>query len=222
MCVSVDYVMVPEGRDIEFAELVKEHLNTNMPDYAHHKDTTGIINVRHKARLLDYLDDAKTKGAKIISIGGSIDSDLKGPTCHLMPFIVVLNATEDMDLMKNEIFGPILPIITYQDYDSAISYINNRDRPLGIYAFTHSTTNINKILNRTVSGGACVNVASTHAAISTLPFGGIGNSGSGRHHGYEGFLEFSNPRAVFERGENDIISVLFPPYGKLIDDITST
>lgn len=222
MCVSVDYVIVPEGRDIEFSELIKDYLTTNMPDYINHEDVTGIISVRHKARLLDYLEDARSKGGLVIPIGGEIGSDLKGPQSHLMPFVVVLNATEDMDLMKNEIFGPILPVVTYQDFESAISYINDRDRPLGVYAFTSSISNIDKILSRTVSGGACINVAATHAGIPTLPFGGVGKSGSGRHHGYEGFLEFSNPRAVFERGENDMISALFPPYGNIIDDISST
>lgn len=214
MCVSVDYVMVPEGKAEPFAEMIKQHLETHVPDYASHDDTTGIINVRHLDRLQNSLEDAKAEGATIIPIGGEVNREARR-----MPFTLVLNARDDMEVMKNEIFGPILPIKTYGNLDEAIAYINHHERPLGIYVFTQSDETAHHVLNHTVSGGACVNSAAMHAGLASLPFGGIGKSGTGRHHGYEGFLEFSNPRAVLERGEGDMVAAFYQPYGELTDAV---
>lgn len=214
MCVTVDYVLVPEAERPRFVALVEAHLETHLPDYASHKDTTGIINERHRQRLQGYLDDAESKGATLIRLGGEADAGSRR-----MPFTLVLDASDDMALMQHEIFGPILPIKTYTELDGAIDYINAHERPLGIYVFSESDSQAERVLNRTVSGGACINTAALQAALPSLPFGGIGKSGSGRHHGYEGFLEFSNPRGVVERGENDLISALFAPYGELADAV---
>jgi coniferyl-aldehyde dehydrogenase len=134
-----------------------------------------------------------------------------------MPFYLVLDVTDDMALMRNEIFGPILPVKTYRSLNDAITYINDNERPLGVYIFTHSASVAEQVLARTTSGGACVNAAALHAAVPTLPFGGVGKSGSGRHHGYEGFLEFSNLRSVVERGSNDLVAAMFAPYGATVD-----
>lgn len=214
MCVSVDYAMVPEGTAEQFADMVRQHLETHVPDYASHKDTTGIINTRHLDRLQSYLEDARAKGATIVEIGGQVDREARR-----MPFTLVLNASDDMEVMKNEIFGPILPIKTYGGLDKAIAYINHHERPLGIYVFSDSESTAHKVLDHTVSGGACINAAAMHAGLASLPFGGIGKSGTGRHHGYEGFLEFSNPRAVLERGKGDLVAAFYQPYGELTDTI---
>ncbi|MCG2750340.1 MAG: aldehyde dehydrogenase family protein [Desulfobacteraceae bacterium] len=216
MCVSVDFVLVPEQNCERFAKMIEQYLEARVPGYVGHKDTTGIINLRHIDRLLGYIDDAEAKGAKIVKIGGELDRVRRS-----MPFTLVLNATDDMAVMQNEIFGPILPVKTYRELDEAIAYINAHERPLGIYVFTESPDKAGTVLNRTISGGACVNAAALHAALPSLPFGGIGKSGTGRHHGYEGFLEFSNPRAVLERGEGDMTSAFFAPYGELVDAIIS-
>lgn len=212
MCVTVDYVLVPETARAGFVEMVTEHLQRQLPDYASHKDTTGIINERHLDRLLGYLDDARAKGATVVSIGGEVDRAKRR-----MPFTLVLDVTDDMALMQHEIFGPILPVKTYRQLDEAIGYINAHERPLGIYVFTGSPASAEQVLSRTVSGGACVNAAALHAAVPSLPFGGIGKSGSGRHHGHEGFLEFSNLRAIVERGDDDLVRAMFAPYGELSD-----
>jgi len=116
-------------------------------------------------------------------------------------------------LMQQEIFGPVLPIKPYDTLDEAIDYINAGERPLGLYVFAKDSSVADDVLRRTVSGGACVNCAAVHGALASLPFGGIGQSGSGRHHGADGFREFSNPRAVFVRGEGDLIEAFSPPYG---------
>lgn len=214
MCVTVDYVLVPEKQRDHFVELLRQRLESTVPDYASHKDVTGIINERHMDRLQRYLDDASSKGATLLPIGGEANRQTRR-----MPLTLVLDPTDDMELMRNEIFGPILPIRTYRSLDEAIDYINAHDRPLGIYAFSETPANAQRILDRTVSGGACINAAAMHAALPSLPFGGIGKSGTGRHHGQEGFLEFSNPRAVFERGTGDLIAAMYAPYGDLADAV---
>lgn len=214
MCVTVDYALVPEHARDEFVSLVQQHLDTTLPNYTRHADTTGIINARHLARLQSYLDDAQAKGATLIAIGGALDT-----AARKMPLTIVLNVTDDMALMQNEIFGPILPVKTYRDLDQAIATINAGERPLGIYVFTDTPAIAEKVLARTVSGGACVNSAALHAAMPSLPFGGIGKSGSGRHHGLEGFNEFSNQRAIFERGESDHTRAMFAPYGDLANGL---
>jgi coniferyl-aldehyde dehydrogenase len=214
MCVTVDYALVPEASRDRFARMVEQKLETRIPGYTRHKDGTGIINERHLDRLLGYLADAEAKGATLIQIGGEVDRRTRR-----MPFTLVLDASDDMQVMQNEIFGPILPVKTYRELDDAIDTINRHERPLGVYVFTDSPDHAKHVLDRTVSGGACVNAAALQAAVPSLAFGGIGKSGSGRHHGYEGFLEFSNPRGVVERGQDDLVSALFAPYGELADAV---
>ncbi|WP_256352116.1 aldehyde dehydrogenase family protein [Pseudomonas yamanorum] len=209
MCVTVDYVLMPMAARDRFVEMVQKLFANNLPDYSCHKDNTGIINERHLDRLLGYLADARAKGATVLEIGGEVERS----TRH-MPFYLVLDVTNDMELMRNEIFGPILPIVTYESLDKAISYINHYERPLGVYIFSESRQVIDQVLDRTVSGGACVNSAALHAAVPSLPFGGVGKSGIGRHHGYEGFIEFSNMRSIVERGSKDLVNAMFAPYGE--------
>lgn len=165
----------------------------------------------------DGINDATIEqGATLLSIGGEADR-----ATRRMPMTLVLDPSDDMEVMRNEIFGPILPIKTYRTLDEAIDYINARDRPLGIYAFTETPSSAQKIRHRTVSGGACLNAAAMHAALPSLPFGGGGKSGTGRHDGLEGFLEFPNPRAVFEHGNEDLIRAMYAPYGELADAVIS-
>ncbi|MCY1339738.1 Coniferyl aldehyde dehydrogenase [compost metagenome] len=213
MCVTVDYAMVPHAQRDQFVAMVREHMQT-LPDYTQRQDTTGIINQRHLQRLQSYLDDAAAKGATLVQLGGEMDE-----YSRRMPLTLVLDVSDDMLLMQHEIFGPILPVKTYGEIAEAIDYINSGERPLGIYVFTETPAIAEQVLANTVSGGACVNAAALHASMPSLPFGGIGKSGSGRHHGYEGFLEFSNPRAIFYRGENDLVAAMFAPYGELADAV---
>jgi coniferyl-aldehyde dehydrogenase len=214
MCVTVDYVLLPEAAREQFVGMVTQLFAVNLPHYASHPDTTGIINERHLDRLLGYLDDARAKGAQVIEIGGPVDR-----AARRMPFYLVLDVTDDMALMRHEIFGPILPVKTYRGLSDAIGYINANERPLGVYIFTNTPAIAEQVLARTTSGGACVNAAALHAAVPTLPFGGVGKSGSGRHHGYEGFLEFSNQRSIVERGSNDLVAAMFAPYGETANAI---
>ena len=124
--------------------------------------------------------------------------------------------------MREEIFGPILPVIPYDDLDEAIAEVNAGERPLGLYVFSKDEEVAERVLRQTTSGGACVNSAPLHGALPSLPFGGIGQSGTGRHHGVEGFREFSNPRGVFVRGEGDLTEAFLPPYGQLAQAVVSS
>ena len=126
---------------------------------------------------------------------------------------IVLDPPDDLALMQEEIFGPILPVKAYDELDEAIGHVNAGERPLALYVFSKDEHVADDVLRRTTSGGACVNAAAVHGALPSLPFGGIGQSGSGRHHGVEGFREFSNLRGVFVRGEGDLIEAFSPPYG---------
>ncbi len=130
-----------------------------------------------------------------------------------MPISLVIDPPDDLALMQEEIFGPILPIKAYDTLDQAVEYVNAGERPLALYVFAKDEAIADDVLRRTTSGGACVNAAAVHGALASLPFGGSGQSGSGRHHGIDGFREFSNQRAVFVRGEGDMIEAFAPPYG---------
>ncbi|MEA2437280.1 MAG: aldehyde dehydrogenase, partial [Thermoleophilaceae bacterium] len=131
-----------------------------------------------------------------------------------IPMSIVIDPPDDLALMQEEIFGPILPVKPYDEIDDAIGHVNAGERPLALYVFSKDERLSDDVLRRTTSGGACVNAAAVHGALPSLPFGGIGQSGSGRHHGLEGFREFSNLRGVFVRGEGDLIEAFAPPYGE--------
>ena len=123
-----------------------------------------------------------------------------------MPITLVVDPADDLAIMQEEIFGPIMPVVPYDDLGAAIARINAGARPLGLYVFGDDQTQVNRVLNETTSGGAAVNTCATQSALPSMGFGGSGMSGMGRHHGIEGFREFSNPRGVFVRGDGDQIA----------------
>ncbi len=210
MCISVDYCLVPRERMEEFARLASEHVRENMPDFHSSESNTGIITNRHLARIENLLADARSRGCDVrpLEEAGERDSGTRQ-----LPMSIVLDPPDDLDLMREEIFGPILPVKAYDELDEAIGYVNAGERPLALYVFSKNAELADEVLRRTTSGGACVNAAAVHGALPSLPFGGIGQSGSGRHHGIEGFREFSNLRGIFVRGEGDLIDAFAPPYG---------
>jgi coniferyl-aldehyde dehydrogenase len=143
------------------------------------------------------------------------------PVTRQLPLSLVIDPPEDLALMREEIFGPILPVRAYDTLAEAIAFVNAGERPLALYVFAGEETVAQDVLQRTTSGGACVNCAAVHGALASLPFGGIGQSGSGRHHGIEGFREFSNLRGVFVRGEGDMIEAFAPPYGPAAEAVVN-
>jgi coniferyl-aldehyde dehydrogenase len=211
MCISVDYCLVPRGQLEEFAGLAAEYARESMPGYCASDSCTGIISSRHVERIQGLLDDAKARGCDVRPLEEAGDVD---PDARQLPMSLVVDPPDDLGLMQEEIFGPILPIKAYDALDEAIDHVNAGERPLALYVFAKDEAVANDVLRRTTSGGACVNSAAVHGALPSLPFGGSGQSGSGRHHGIEGFREFSNLRGVFVRGEGDLIDTFAPPYGE--------
>ncbi len=210
MCISVDYCLVPRERMEEFANLAAEHARESMPGFTSSPDNTGMINDGHLERIEGLIEDARSAGCDVRPLETGDEAD---PETRQLPMSLVIDPPDDVALMQEEIFGPILPVRPYDDIDEAIGQVNAGERPLAVYVFSKDEQVADDVLRRTTSGGACVNAAAVHGALPSLPFGGIGQSGTGRHHGIEGFREFSNLRAVFVRGEGDLIEAFAPPYG---------
>lgn len=215
ICLAPDYVLVPQEQVGAFVEQAKASVRKMFPTIRDNPDYTAIVSDRHFSRLRGYLDDARDKGAKIVEINPA-DDDLRQQPHRLIAPTLVLDPTDDMNVMQDEIFGPILPIKGYRSLDDAIDHINGRPRPLGLYYFGTDSAERDRLLERTISGGATVNDVIMHVAQENLPFGGIGPAGMGAYHGYDGFCEFSHRKSVFHQVKKDLgpLRMLRPPYGK--------
>jgi coniferyl-aldehyde dehydrogenase len=210
MCISVDYCLVPREQLEEFATLAMSYARESMPGYCTSGSCTGIISSRHLERIQRLLEEARAHGCDVRALEQDQGVD---PDARQLPISLVIDPPDDLALMREEIFGPILPVKAYDTVEDAIEQVNAGERPLALYVFAQDETVADEVLRHTSSGGACVNCAAVHGSLPTLPFGGIGQSGAGRHHGIEGFREFSNLRGVFVRGEADLLEAFAPPYG---------
>ena len=218
MCVSVDYALVPR-EDLEtFARLARGYMDRAAPSYSQSDDCTGIISLRHLDRITAMLDEAADRQSRVIALDdGAVDRQTRR-----MPISLVLDPAADLRLMTEEIFGPILPVVPYDNLDDAIAQINAGERPLGLYVFGDAPELISHVLDATTSGGASVNSCAVQSALPSMGFGGSGMSGMGRHHGIEGFREFSNQRGVFVRGtEGDMINAFYAPYSTAAGLVTA-
>jgi coniferyl-aldehyde dehydrogenase len=211
MCVSVDYVLAPRAQMQRFAELSQAFMAEAAPDYANGPDCTGVISPRHLQRLEQMLQEARSRHSQVITLGDDTPAD---PATRRMPMRLVLDPELDLRIMQEEIFGPILPVVPYDELEDAIAFINAGERPLGLYVMGHDASQIDHVLASTSSGGAAVNACAVQGALPSLGFGGVGMSGMGRHHGVDGFREFSNQRGVVVRGQGDQIDAFFAPYAK--------
>ncbi|MDY7562346.1 coniferyl aldehyde dehydrogenase [Pseudomonas sp. 10B1] len=208
-CVAPDYVLVPQDRVDGFIEAYREAIRNFYPTLTDNPDYTAIINERQLARLNRHLTDASSKGAKVIPLFNESQG-------RRMPFSLLLNVRDDMTVMQDEIFGPILPIVPYSSIDQAFAYINQRPRPLALYYFGYNKAEQQRVLEQTHSGGVCLNDTLLHVAQDDMPFGGIGASGMGHYHGHEGFLTFSKAKGVFIKQRFNAARLIYPPYGKAI------
>jgi len=208
-CVAPDYLFIHESQLDAFVQLCRAIVTARYPSLLV-KDYTSIIDQPSFERLLGYIDDAAEKGAQIISLLPDAISDDKAR--KIAP-VLVLNANDGMRLMQKEIFGPILPIKTYRTLDEVLDYINDRDHPLALYLFTNQRHVQERVVSLTQSGGVAINDCGLHVAQHDLPFGGIGASGMGHYHGYEGFVEFSKLRPIFKQVSVSAFPLLYPPYG---------
>lgn len=212
-CVAPDYVLCPEDRVEAFVDSFREAVTRMYPGMRDNPDYTGIINERQYQRLQGLLEDARQKGATLIEINPAGEAFDAG--CRKIPLTLVLNPSDDMTLLQEEIFGPVLPVVSCQNLDAAIHHINQRPRPLALYYFGYNRDEQQKIIRNTRSGGLCVNDALMHVAQDDLPFGGIGDSGMGHYHGREGFQTFSHARAIYSKQRLNTGRLIYPPHGSL-------
>ncbi len=215
ICTTVDYLFLPEARVTAFVEQAKRLVAQRYPDLQS-SDYTSIIDDTSYQRLWATLEDARAKGATVINLaeGGEGDGALRKFPPH-----IVLNASDDMLIMQREIFGPLLPIKTYRTAEEVVTYVNSKDRPLALYPFTKNAALRDYYIDRIISGGVSVNNCLLHVGQHDMPFGGVGASGMGHYHGYEGFITFSKLRPVFHQGFFDGMKPLMPPYTKTTDKV---
>ncbi len=210
-CVAPDYVLVPSNRRAEFIELAREVITRMYPRLTKNADYTRIINVRHYERLASLLEDALRKGAKVIRMNPS--DEICDQTNRVFPPALITDVNDEMAVMQEEIFGPLLPVVTYETLDQAIEYVNARPHPLAFYYFDENGGRVQQVLEKTLAGGVTVNDCIFHVGQCTLPFGGVGPSGMGRYHGFDGFETFSKKKGVFLQSRWTPLSLLRPPYG---------
>ncbi len=215
-CVAPDYVLCPEHKTHEFVEAYKNAFARMYPRVKDNPDYGAIINEAQHQRLQGLLAGAKLSGAKCTSVNPANESFAE---TRKMPPVLIENVPTDIRIMTEEIFGPLLPIIPYQTLEQAIAFVNARPRPLALYLFSISKREQQQVLYATHSGGVCINNTMTHLAQADLPFGGIGESGMGHYHGYEGFQTFSKAKAVHKLGALNGGKLLYPPYGKRIHEL---
>lgn len=205
-CIAPDYILVHESKQAELVaaleKSVREFYGNDPKDTA---DYTRIVNSHHHKRLSTLMKDG------VPAFGGDLDPD----QCYIAP-TVLLDAADDSRVMQEEIFGPILPIRKVRDIDEAIDFVNGREKPLALYLFTNDKTVENDVLNRTSSGGVCVNGTLMHIMDPRMPFGGVGPSGTGAYHGRHTFETFSHRKSVLTRGTRFDPKLMYPPYGKIL------
>lgn len=213
MCVSVDYAFVPRADLETFVTQARAFMDRAAPSYAKGAECTGIISDRHLARLETMLDEAAGQQTRIVTLE---DDPTIDRSTRCMPLSLLIDPASDARVMREEIFGPLLPVIPYDSLDDAIALVNAGDRPLGLYVFGDDADVTGRVLSETHSGGAAINTCAVQSALPSMGFGGSGMSGMGRHHGVEGYREFSNPRGVVVRGDGDLIDAFYAPYAKAV------
>lgn len=212
-CVGPDYLFIPDGKMAEFSghcrEIVAQRFH-GLEDYAY----TSIADEKSFRRLLDWLEDARQKGASAVNLlpGREYEASIR----KIAPMLLT-GVNGEMTVMQEEIFGPLLPVMTYKHLDEVLDYVNDRPRPLALYLFTRDKSVQEQVIRNTISGGVTLNDCVLHAAQHDMPFGGVGNSGMGQYHGPEGFLELSKLRPIFKQASRPSSKLLYPPYGTTWD-----
>jgi acyl-CoA reductase-like NAD-dependent aldehyde dehydrogenase len=219
-CIAPDYVMLPAGMRDAFVDACKAAVMRMYPTLEKNPDYTSIVTDKHFARLRSYVEDAKERGAGLVELNPA--GEVTGPdsaAAAARKFVptLVLDPSEEMLVMQEEIFGPILPIRTYDKVEDAIAYVNDHPRPLALYLFSHDKAVTDRVLSETVSGGVTINETMLHVAQDDVPFGGVGPSGIGHYHAREGFDSFTKKKPVFRQSRVNATGLLRPPYGKTLD-----
>ena len=214
ICLAPDYVLAPAAREVEIVDGLKAAAAAMYPSLLANPDYTAVINDRHHQRLQSWVEDARAKGATVEVINPA-GEDFAASNSRKMPLHIVRNVTDEMTVMQEEIFGPILPVVRYDRIDDAVGRVNRGPRPLGLYYFGPDKGERRRVLDRTISGGVTLDDVVFHNAMEDLPFGGIGPSGMGSYHGRDGFKTFSHAKAVYKQSKLDVAALagMKPPYG---------
>jgi coniferyl-aldehyde dehydrogenase len=218
ICLAPDYLLVPAEKEAAVIDGLKAATARMYPSMLANDDYTSVISRRHRDRLEAHIADARAKGAEVIEVNPA-NEDFSKQNTNKMPLTILREVTDEMTVMQEEIFGPVLPVKRYDSVDEAIAYVNGRDRPLGLYWFGTDTTEERRVLDRTISGGVTVNDVLFHVSAEDLPFGGIGPAGMGNYHGLDGFRTFSHAKAIYRQPKMDLAGLagFKPPYGPKTD-----
>ncbi|WP_395648178.1 coniferyl aldehyde dehydrogenase [Terricaulis sp.] len=213
ICLAPDYIIAPKENREAFVNEATAAVTKMFPNIKSNPDYTAIVSQRHYDRVKGLIDDARAKGAKVVEINPG-NEDFSQQEHRKIPPTLILDATDEMSVMQEEIFGPVLPVRTYESFDSTIAEVNARPRPLGLYYFGDDSAESDALLERTHSGGVTINDVIFHISMDDLPFGGVGPSGMGAYHGERGFKEFSHEKAVYRQTASELIAMFRPPYGE--------
>jgi coniferyl-aldehyde dehydrogenase len=216
ICLAPDYLMVPEEKLADIVDALKAATSEMYPTLLDNPEYTSVVNERHFQRLNGYLADAIERGATPEAVNPAGEDFSAQNGTHKIPPTLIVNPPEGSKVLEEEIFGPLLPIRTYRDFDEAIAYVNARPRPLAAYYFGTNATEEEAVLMHTTSGGVCVNDVIMHVSQEELPFGGVGPSGMGAYHGEAGFRTFSHAKSVYRQSRFNVAKIagLLPPYGE--------
>lgn len=214
-CIAPDYALVQENDIESFIAAYQEAVQRLYPDGASDAAYGSIINAKHYARLSALIEDARQKGARIVQISPAVNANADRE--RTLPPTLILNATPEMTVLQDEIFGPILPVVAYHSIDDALAYVNARPRPLALYLFCRDREVRRRVLERTTSGNVTINDTILHFAVEDLPFGGVGASGIGAYHGEEGFKTLSHAKGVFAQAGWNFAGLLRSPFGRVAD-----
>lgn len=214
VCLAPDYLLVPQEQEGAVVEGLKAATAKMYPTLLDNPDYTSVLGARHRERLEAHVADARAKGA-VVEVVNPANEDFSKQNTNKMPLHIIRNPTDEMTVMQEEIFGPLLPVRTYSTVDGAIDEVNRRDRPLGLYWFGQDDAEQRRVLDRTISGGVTINDVIFHISAEDLPFGGIGPAGMGSYHGVDGFRAFSHAKAIYSQPKLDLAGLagFKPPYG---------
>ena len=214
-CIAPDYVLAPQAMIPALVEALTQAMGRLYPQLAANPDYTSIISPRHWERLHALVDDARQQGASVVTVNPAGESF--APEQRKLPPHLLTGVHDGMRVMQEEIFGPLLPIVACDTLDEAIAYVNAHDRPLALYWFGQQRQHRERVLRETVSGGVTINDCLLHVSQIHQPFGGIGPSGQGAHHGIHGFRSFTHFKPIFVQSRWSLMSLVNPPYGRLLD-----
>ncbi len=210
-CVAPDYLLLPRGKTDEFVIAFTAQVSKMYPTLVTNADYTSVVNDKQYSRIQSYLADAREQGARVIEINPANE---RFENTRKIPPTIIIGAKPEMLIMQNEIFGPILPILEIESLSQALEFVNSRPRPLALYYFDNDSARADYVVTHTHSGATGINDVVTHVGVDDLPFGGVGPSGMGRYHAYEGFQTYSNMKAVLVRSSIYSVRYILPPFNK--------